>query len=182
MNIQRTRTAAAVVVILLLVAAVIAVTGSRPYLVAAPEPAAALTITCEVKHPGDDEWSRQIAANDGDTVRWRVHVKNDGDAAVSNLCVRDILPTGMTYVPGSTSIANSANPDGIAVSDRIVTDAGINIGTYDPGGGAWIYFDATVERGALDAGGNVILRNVAQTSGGSATGTVEASADVIVAA
>ena len=39
MNIQRTRTAAAVVVILLLVAAVIAVTGSRPYLVAAPEPA-----------------------------------------------------------------------------------------------------------------------------------------------
>ena len=183
MNIRTTRTAAVVCCILTALLMLFAATEMRRQPVIPPQtpiPSRPLLITCEVKPLGADEWSHQIKALDGDTVRWRIHVKNESGETVENLCVRDILPTGMTYVPGSTTLANSTNPDGMAVSDRIIEDAGINLGGYAPGGDAWIYFNATVNRAALETEGSVILRNVAQTSGGSVTGTTEACADVIV--
>ena len=139
-----------------------------------------LSIQKEVKLLGTDTWSEQIKAKSGDTVRYRIHVKNTGNVQLKNVSVRDILPTGLTYVKGSTTLANSTNPKGISVSDNILNDNGLNVGTYNANGDAWIYFNATVDKSVSEKCGNTILRNVAQTSAGSSTGTKEDTADVIV--
>lgn len=155
---------------------------SRSHRAAPPTAAEPLQITCEVQPLGAETWSRQIKADDGATVRWRVHVVNTSGRAIENLCVRDIVPTGMTLVPGSVTVANTAHPDGVSVSDSITEDTGMNLGDYAPGGGAWIYFSTVIDRAANESEGNLILRNVVQTSGGASTGTVEADADVILEA
>ena len=140
----------------------------------------ALEIQKEVKLLGTDTWSEQIKAKAGDTVRYRIQVKNTGNTQLQNVHVFDVLPKGLTYVKGSTTVANATNPKGIAVSDNVVTDNGINIGTYGAGANAWIYFNATVDKSVSEECGNTILRNIAQTSAGSSTGTKEDTADVIV--
>ena len=171
--------AAAVILCTLLMMLIVA---STPHRLRPPVTQTPLRITCEVKPLGADEWSRRIKADDGATVRWRVHVVNDSAQTVENLCVRDIFPTGMTLVPGSVTVANSAHPDGVSVSDSITEDGGMNLGAYASGGGAWIYFNTVIDRSANETEGNLILRNVVQTSGGAVTGTVEDAADVILEA
>ena len=139
-----------------------------------------LEISKEVKILGTDTWSEKVTAKAGDTVRYRIHVKNTGNTMLKNVVVRDILPTGLTYVAGSTTIANTAHPKGVALSDGIVTDKGINLGDYDTGAGAWLYFNATVDKAVSEKCNASTLRNVAQTSAGSSTGTKEDTADVYV--
>lgn len=140
----------------------------------------ALNITKEVKILGTDTWSEQVKAKSGDTVRYRIHMTNTGNTSLKNVVVRDILPTGLTYVKGSTTIMNTAHPQGVTLSDGIVTDNGINLGEYAAGAGAWLYFNATVDAGVSDKCNNSLLRNIAQTSAGSVTGTKEDTADVLV--
>ena len=179
MNIRTVRIGAVVSAGLFLLAAVFIL--GRTYRAAQPTAARSpLQITCEVKPLGAANWSPQLKADDGAIVRWRVHVLNAGNQPVENLCVRDIIPTGMTLVPGSVTVANSAHPDGVAVSDGIAENTGMNLGTYAPGGGAWIYFNTVIDRAAVETEGGIILRNIVQTSGGTKTGTVEAAADVLL--
>ncbi|MBR3163899.1 DUF11 domain-containing protein [Candidatus Saccharibacteria bacterium] len=143
-----------------------------------------LAISKEVKLLGSDNWSESVNAKAGDTVRYRIHVTNTGNATLKNVIVRDILPTGLTYVKGSTTIVNPAHPKGVALSDNLTTDAGINIGDYAAAAGAWIYFNATVNKSVSDKCENTLLRNVAQanagTESGQNTGTKEDPADVTV--
>ena len=137
-----------------------------------------IEITKEVKKLGTDTWSESVEAKSGDTVRYRIHFKNTGNTTLKNVIIRDILPTGLTYVKGTTEIYNTAHPKGVKLSDKIVTDSGINLGDYAAEAGAWIYFNATVDQGISDKCSNTILRNVVQANGGH--GTKEDTADVRV--
>ena len=137
-----------------------------------------IEITKEVKKLGTDTWSESVEAKSGDTVRYRIHFKNTGNTTLKNVIIRDILPTGLTYVKGTTEIFNTAHPKGVTLSDKIVTDSGINLGDYAAEAGAWIYFNATVDQGISDKCSNTILRNVVQANGGH--GTKEDTADVRV--
>ena len=141
-----------------------------------------LSIKKEVKLLGDSKWSEQVKAKSGDTVRYRIHVVNTGNVQLKNVGIRDILPTGLTYVKNSTKLANDANPNGLSVSDEynIFSNGGINVGTYNPNGDAYVFFNATVDKSVSEKCGNSILRNIAQTSAGTSTGTREDSADVLV--
>ena len=137
-----------------------------------------LEISKEVKILGTDTWSEQVEAKAGDTVRYRIHFVNTGNTTMQNVVIRDILPTGLNYVNGTTQIFNTAHPKGVTLSDKIVTDSGINIGDYAAQGGAWIYFNATVDKSVSEKCNNSLLRNVVQANGGS--GTKEDTADVLV--
>ncbi len=81
----------------------------------------------------------------GDTVNYRVEVKNTGDAAINNVIVKDKLPAGMTFVPGTVKILNANNPGGAYIQDgdKVVT-TGVNIGAYSPGSNALVIFNAKV--------------------------------------
>ena len=125
----------------------------------------AIDLFLEVKPFGKSEWSKDIEVAGGNIVRFRVHVVNTGDNILRCLTVRNSLPFGVCYIPGSTTIVNVAHPDGIILSDNINTDLGANLGDYGSGAGAWIYFNATAD-------GGKDLRCIVEASAGFKAGVV----------
>ena len=109
---------------------------------------------------GGKEWSETVTAKAGDKVRFRIQFKNTGNTTLKNVIVRDNLPEGMTYVKGSTVLYNKANTNGKTLADGIVSKSGINIGSYDKGTEATIYFYATVNTSLKDNCEDTTLTNV----------------------
>ena len=113
-------------------------------------------------------WVESYAAQPGETVDYLVQYKNTGNVTQENVVIKDTLPAGMTYVAGSTILANGNNPSGKAINDDVTTK-GVNIGTYAPGASAWVRFSAKVaDSDDLVCGANS-LKNVASVTTGSGT-------------
>lgn len=68
-------------------------------------------------------------------ITFTLKVHNTGTCPINNLVVTDVLPVGLTYVPGSTSI-NGDNPTNLNPA------AGIPLGTLAPGDTFVITFQA----------------------------------------
>lgn len=123
-------------------------------------------------------WVETYAAQPGEVVDYIVRYKNTGAMTQENVVVKDTLPTGMTYVAGSTVVANSNYPNGQAVADGVTT-TGINIGAYGPGANAWVRFSAKVAASdELSTCGPNTLRNVASVETGAGTKTDDANVTV----
>ena len=124
-----------------------------------------LAKTVRNKTNGEKTWVETVNAKSGDTVQFQIHAKNTGSAGIQNLVIRDILPKGLNYVAGTTKLYNTSNPKGLKVSDNIIQNSGINIGSYQPNGDAFIRFDATVSAEQdLPVCGENTLTNIAQAS------------------
>jgi uncharacterized repeat protein (TIGR01451 family)/LPXTG-motif cell wall-anchored protein len=106
----------------------------------------------EVRKSGDTSWSKSVNVNKGDTVDYEINYQNTGDTNEDNVVVNDYLPAGLTYVPNSTYIKNSTNPNGLQLPDGITASAGINIGDYNPQALAYIKFSAKVTDTTLTCG------------------------------
>ena len=124
----------------------------------------------------EPKWTDKVYAVPGECVRFRIGIRNMSSEMFRNLTLRDILPTGLSYINGSTMIYNAKHPQGVTLSDNIITDMGVNIGDYAPGANAWIYFDAATSK--MTSSRNIIYRNVIQACGG--YGEKEQSVDVLV--
>ena len=99
----------------------------------------------------------------GDTVNYRIEFKNTGSAALNNVVLKDTLPAGMTFVPGTVKIMNGSNPGGAYIQDgdKLVT-SGVNIGHYAGGSNALVIFNAKVaSNDQLPKCGDNILKNIA---------------------
>lgn len=124
-----------------------------------------LAKTVRNKTNGEKSWVETVNAKSGDTVQFQIHAKNTGSAEIQNLVIRDILPKGLNYVAGSTKLYNTSNPKGLKVSDNVIQNSGINIGSYQPNGDAYVRFDATVSaENSLPVCGDNTLTNIAQAS------------------
>ena len=124
-----------------------------------------LAKTVRNKTNGEKSWVETVNAKSGDTVQFQIHAKNTGSAGIQNLVIRDILPKGLNYVAGSTKLYNTSNPKGLKVSDNVIQNSGINIGSYQPNGDAYVRFDATVSaENNLPVCGENTLTNIAQAS------------------
>ena len=124
-----------------------------------------LAKTVRNKTNGEKSWAETANAKSGDTVQFQIHAKNTGSAGIQNLVIRDILPKGLNYVAGSTKLYNTSNPKGLKVSDNVIQNSGINIGSYQPNGDAYVRFDATVSaENNLPVCGENTLTNIAQAS------------------
>jgi fimbrial isopeptide formation D2 family protein len=113
---------------------------------------------------------------DGTIVEFKVRYDNTGTMTQDDVVVRDTLPSGLEYIPGSTTLKNNSNPGGSTVSDNIVSSTGINIGDY-AGGNGWaeLTYKAKVQEGvACDA--RLTNRVVVST----ADGSKEATSEVII--
>lgn len=111
-------------------------------------------------------WVESLAAQPGDVVDYIIRYKNTGTITQENVVVKDTLPAGVTYVAGSTVLANSNNPTGKAINDEVVTN-GINIGTYTAGSNAWVRFSAKVaDNASLKTCGANTLKNTATVKTG----------------
>lgn len=101
------------------------------------------TMSKLVSKHGENKWVDSYAAQPGETVDYLIQYKNTGNTQQDNVVVKDTLPSGMTYVEGSTVLGNSKTPAGAKISDN-VTKTGVNIGSYAAGANAWVIFSAKV--------------------------------------
>ena len=129
----------------------------------------------EVRLHGTDQWSKSVTAKPGQKVDYRIGYDNTGEAQQNNVVVKDVLPAGMTYNQGTTTLKNAANPNSLKVSDNIISTQGINIGNYAPKANAFAYFTATLPNGdKLQCGENKLINTATiDTDNGSKSDTAE---------
>ena len=119
--------------------------------------------TVRVDGLSDTSFKETVTAKPGDTVDFQIYFKNTGGTQLKDVIVKDTLPKGLTYVPKSTYLITSTNgkqnlADGI-------TEGGINIGGYLPGGEAYIKISAKVaSNNSLPACGSNTLTNSAKAT------------------
>jgi len=123
-------------------------------------------------------WVESYAAQPGETVDFIIRYKNTGGVTQQNVIVKDALPAGLTYVAGSTILANGDHPDGASVTDGVTT-TGINIGTYAPSLNAWVRFSAKVAANdKLPVCGVNTLKNLGSVETGAGTKQDDATVTV----
>ena len=110
-----------------------------------------------VRIKGEKGWNESVDAKIGDEVEYQIEYKNLADAQANNVMIRDILPTNMEYVKGSTMLYNSNYQSGVKVTDDTVTTTGINIGSYAAKGNAYVRFTAKVVNKSLACGSNQLV-------------------------
>lgn len=129
-----------------------------------------------VSKSGQAQYSESVSVNSGDTVDYKIAYTNLGSMKQNNVVIKDTLPAGVTYVPGSTQLSNSTTSSKyVKVDSDEIAKGGINIGDYAPNGGnAFVKFTAKVEGPC----GTTTLTNKASanTDNGAKTDT----ADVVV--
>lgn len=113
---------------------------------------------------------------DGTIIEYKVTYKNTGTMTQDDVVVKDSLPNGLEYVPGSTILKNNSDPNGSKVSDNIMAESGINIGDY-AGGNGWaeLTYKAKVKDG-LTCDLKLTNKVIVETDNGSK----EASTDVTI--
>lgn len=134
------------------------------------------TVKKEVRKAGETGWKKTQAVKAGDTVEYLVSYANTGTTKQSNVVIKDTLPAGITYIPGTTKLTNATNPQGMVLDAKsdTVTTTGANIGGYMPASNAYILFKAKVadNNNLPVCGPNTLVNKVeAQTNNGTKSDT-----------
>lgn len=128
--------------------------------------------TVRINGATDKTFKENVSVKPGDSVDFQIHFENTGDTDLSNVVIKDTLPTGMSYVDGTTYV--SINNDTKKISDGI-TDGGYVINkVLADGGDVYVKFTAKVaDNNSLPKCGTNNLVNTAKatTSDGSKTDT-----------
>jgi uncharacterized repeat protein (TIGR01451 family) len=97
--------------------------------------------------------AESVNASPADTVEFSLRVASIGAGDIIGAVVRDSLPAGLTYQPGTTTIDNVPTADGIMSS-------GVNLGNLASGRTVIVRFRATVASTAFFNIGTTVLTNV----------------------
>ena len=98
----------------------------------------------QVRKSGTTTWSKSVKAKPGDKVEYQVQYKNTGTLTQENVILKDKLPTGLTFVSGSTKLKNANYTTPKTMEDGITKD-GLNIGNYTAGSNAYVLYAATID-------------------------------------
>ena len=102
-------------------------------------------ISKQVSKSGENKYAEDVAALPGEEVEYKIKYKNTGTTQQNDVVIKDKLPAGIVYVSGSTEVSNSATDNKwTAITNDNIVGSGINIGSYAPGGAAYIKFKAKV--------------------------------------
>ncbi len=125
----------------------------------------------------NDDWEDVIEAKVGDKVDFRIEYKNTSDKQQDHVAIKDILPSNLKYVDGTSVIKNSSYPKDATFDHDYLVTTGTKIGSYGPGANALVYFTAEVVDEDLKVGVNT-LTNWSQAGVGQKT--IQDHASVIV--
>ncbi len=101
-------------------------------------------VSQKIRLAGDTEWHNFVDAKVGDELEIQFEYRNTGENTHSDVAVRDVLPSNLEYVAGSTILYTARCPDGVPIDqDELVAD-GIGIGSYGAGSNAYIRFTVRV--------------------------------------
>ncbi len=103
------------------------------------------TIDKQISVDGGKTWAESAKTTPGSTVQYRLIYKNTGTVQQDNVILKDELPAGVSYVPGSSQIANSATGGAYkATVDGITGSGGYKIGSFAPNGNNYFKFSAKI--------------------------------------
>lgn len=119
--------------------------------------AASAKLSKTVRIKGTKEWKEAVDAKVGDEVEFQIEYKNLTSETVENVMIRDILPNNLEYVADSTYLYNANHQSGVKVVENTVTTTGINIGSYNTKGNAYVRFTAKVVNKNLACGDNQLV-------------------------
>lgn len=131
-------------------------------------------LTKQVRIKGTKEWGEVVEAKVGDEVEYRIDYQNLLADTAKNVTIRDILPTNVEYVAGTTMLYNSNHKNGVKLSDDITT-TGVNIGDYDNLGNATLVFTGKVVDKTMACGKNQLVNWANTTISGAVTAKDDAS-------
>lgn len=115
-----------------------------------------------VRVAGSERWLQDTEARRGDRIEIRLAYANYGSVSQDNVVLKNIIPRGLVYTPGSSELLNFTNPNGLTIGDGINGD-GVNIGHYSTGANAFLYFEAAVDS---DACGELTILSAAEATNG----------------
>ncbi|MFZ1812263.1 MAG: hypothetical protein WAU02_01910 [Candidatus Saccharimonadales bacterium] len=155
--------------------------GTVTFKVKAVAPAANFTLVKDVRKNGTMTYGQTASVNPGDKVDYRISFKNIGQATLNNVVIKDTLPQGIVYVPGTAKLSNYSYqyPNLYSLSDKLFTSTGENIGSYLPDGNANVTFTAqVVANDNLPVCGANTLKNIARVETDTAYTTDDADVTV----
>jgi uncharacterized repeat protein (TIGR01451 family) len=123
-------------------------------------------VTKDVSLAGKGAYSESVNVKAGDKVDFRIKYKNVGTTQQDNVIIKDNLPKGLTYVPGTTFVSNkNTNNQWSKVDSDEVVKGGINVGSYTTGGASYVKFTAVAE--GVCGANTIVNRATANTANGS---------------
>lgn len=124
-------------------------------------------VTKQVRKPTDTTYKESVDVKPGDTVNYRIQVKNTGTSTLKNVNLKDQLPSGISLIPGTVSFINGSHLDGAKLQDgdNIVKN-GVNVGNYNPGSNVFVAFQAKVTDKLAACGKNIMVNTAIATPEG----------------
>lgn len=119
-----------------------------------------LLVKIDVSSSSQPCWEAYASVGPGETVRNMISYENLSTSEQDNVVVSTNLPPGVTLLPNTTVLYNSANPNGTVYQSNDIDNGGISIGNYDPGGGAYITFTVAMPFSQNLQCGNTDIRTV----------------------
>lgn len=141
-----------------------------------PKPATNMQLAKEVKKVGDSNWQKVVDTKPGDEVQWLLTTKNIGNADLTNVSVRDILPPHVQLVPNTVRVVDASQDT--KQQDAPLFGNGFNLGTYPSGGGRYVIFNTKV-LGDFDQC-DTRVRNIAKAKSDQLPNEISDTADVII--
>lgn len=144
-------------------------------------PAPNYSISKEVRVKGTTPWTKNVTAQAGQEVEWRMQFQNTGDTQLNNIAVVDRTPAHTTSVAKSVQIYDANRPDGYTFGDEAIQGnlINLNIGNYGAKSNAWIYFNSKIDsEDKLPCGETSLVNNVYATPSGQPTVTDNATVKV----
>jgi uncharacterized repeat protein (TIGR01451 family)/LPXTG-motif cell wall-anchored protein len=136
------------------------------------------TIKKEISVDDGKTWADSAKTTPGSTVQYRLIYQNTGTMNQDNVVLRDELPAGVTYVPGSSHLATGKTGGKyISVSDGITSSGGYNIGSFAPKANAYFKFSAKMPANdkLAKCGDNTLTnKGIAHTENGNKSDTADA--------
>ena len=133
-------------------------------------------VTKQVSKKGENKWQGNVVAKPGETVDFRVGYDNTGNMQQDDVVVKDALPVGMSYVPGSTMLKTAKAPNGSSQADAVATN-GLNIGSFAANSNAYVTLSAKVSEELQKCGVNELVNTATIIT---ANGNKQATATVTV--
>ena len=127
----------------------------------------AAKVSKTVRLKGTKTWSESVVAKVGDEVEYQIEYVNLLSEQVKDVMIRDVLPTNVEYVKDSTYLYNSNYQSGVLLKDNTLTTTGINIGSYNAKGNAYVRFTGKVVDKSIACGSNQLVNWASATVSGS---------------
>ena len=106
-----------------------------------------------------------VEAKAGSTVLYRIVYQNTGTNQQDNVSLDDTLPKGVSYVAGSSLIANSTTGGQYKATKDGITTNGYNAGSYQPKGNVYFKFSAKLPtEDQLSCGTNTLVNKARATT------------------